>query len=214
MQEIKLQEDELIKNGYMDDLEDNLFHSSYNIKHLKNLLKQNVDLDSNEFKGAYRSFEGEVFENFVYERLLRYAKNNPHIKKFIAKNSYSKSFFSNSSLMLNKKGQIVYKVRYKDLSEFDALIFMDNKLYFVEITLSPLINNLRDRLPKKKSLLELLFPEYEAKALIVVLQNTLGLSTLPSYCTVWKSKGIDSKPIFDYLISEKKRQSKILSLIL
>lgn len=198
--------DPLIQEGFTGDLGDNLYHAHYNTKFLVKLHNQGVDPDSPQWRSAYRSFEGEVFEVFVYERLLRYVREQGAIKKFIAKIPGTKQpkEKGHTALMLNKKGQIVYRVRYKDLGEFDALIFTDKRLYFVEMTLVASVNNLRSRLPKKKALLELLFPGYDVHALLVVSEGTTGKSRLPKYASVWESAGIDTQPIFDW-IAEGKR---------
>jgi hypothetical protein len=94
-------------------------------------------------------------------------------------------------------------VRYKDLGEFDSLIFTDRELYFVEMTLTGSVTNLRDRLPKKRALLQLLFPGYQVKALLVVSEGATGLSTLPDFAGVWQSKGIDTAAIFEWIASGK-----------
>jgi len=199
--------DPLIKEGFTGDLGDNLYHGQYNTKFLVKLHQQGADPESPQWRSAYRSFEGEVFEVFVYERLLRYVREQGAIKKFIAKIPGTKpEGRGHTALMLNKKGQIVYRVRYKDLGEFDALIFTDKRLYFVEMTLVNSVNNLRSRLPKKKALLELLFPGYDVHALLVVNEGTTGQSRLPHYASVWESKGIDTQPIFDWIADGKRKK--------
>ena len=64
------------------DISDNLLHYDYNTKHLLSLIDKGMDRDDPSFMSSYRSFEGEVFENFVYEKLLRYAEKSPDIDKF------------------------------------------------------------------------------------------------------------------------------------
>lgn len=201
--------DPLIQEGFIGDLEDNLYHGHYNTKFLVKLHKQGADPESPQWRSAYRSFEGEVFEVFVYERLLRYIREQGTVRKFIAKIPGTKpEGRGHTALMLNKKGQIVYRVRYKDLGEFDALIFTDKRLYFVEMTLVASVNNLRSRLPKKKALLELLFPNYEVHSLLVVNEGTTGQSRLPKHCSVWESKGIDTQPIFEWIANGKREKRK------
>ena len=63
------------------DISDNLFYSDYNTKHLLSLIKKGMEEDDPLYMSSYRSFEGEVFENFVYEKLLRYAAKNDNIEK-------------------------------------------------------------------------------------------------------------------------------------
>jgi hypothetical protein len=55
------------------DISDNIFHYEYNVKHLLSLIKKGVDEEDTLFLSSFRSFEGEVYENFIYEKLLRYA---------------------------------------------------------------------------------------------------------------------------------------------
>ncbi len=61
----------------MSDIGENLLYYKYSIKHLIKLEEQGVDKESPEFLSAYRSFAGCVYENYLYEKLLIYAKNNP-----------------------------------------------------------------------------------------------------------------------------------------
>ena len=202
-----LRPDPLIQKGYIDDLGDNLYHGEYNTKFLAKLHAKGADPESPEWRSAYRSFEGEVFEVFVYERLLRYVKTQNAVKHIITKQVPEK--FDNkprTALMLNRKGQIVYRSRFKDLSEFDALIFTDKRLYFVEMTLVPSVADLRRRIPKKRALLQLLFPHLDIRPMLVVSKGAAGLSTLPDYCSVWQSAGIDARPIFDWIVGNKQEK--------
>ena len=68
-----------------NDISDNLLHYEYNTKHLLSLIAKGIEVDDPAYLSSYRSFEGEVFENFVYEKLLRYAQQNESIAKFILK---------------------------------------------------------------------------------------------------------------------------------
>jgi len=74
-----------IKTLSRDDIADNLFHYDYNTKHLLSLIRKGVAEDEPSFLSSYRSFEGEVYENFLYEKLLRYAEQNDEIEKFVLK---------------------------------------------------------------------------------------------------------------------------------
>ncbi len=202
-----LRPDPLIQQGYMDDLGDNLYHGEYNTKFLAKLHDRGADPESPEWRSAYRSFEGEVFEVFVYERLLRYVKTQSAVKHIITK-QVPKKYDSKpqTALMLNRKGQIVYRSRFKDLSEFDALIFTDKRLYFVEMTLVPSVADLRRRIPKKRALLQLLFPHLDIRPMLVVSKGAAGISTLPEYCSVWQSAGIDARPIFDWIVGNRQEK--------
>ena len=193
----------------MDDLGDNLYHGKYSIKYLIRLYQEGADREEHPWRSAYRSFEGEVFEIFAYERLVRYVKNHPAVEKFIAKIPGTKpGERSHAMLMLNRKGQIVYRVRNRDLGEFDTLIFTKDRLYFVEMTLTSSVTDLKKRLPKKRALLQLLFPKYDVHALLVVNEKAMGTTALPEYATAWKSKGIDTWDIFQWIAEGKKEPRK------
>jgi len=157
---------------------------------------------------AYRSFEGEVFENFIYEKLLRYAKDHGDVKHFIVKGPHKKRTNAlPSTLSVNWKGQIVYRTRQKEIGEFDSLILTEKELYFVEMTLVKSVSNLKKRLRKKKALLETIFPDYDIRALLVLNDGVTGTSQLPDYCTVWITRDFCAKPVFEWLL-EKDREQK------
>ena len=64
------------------DLGDNLLYYDYNIGHLLSLQAKGQTMEDESYVSAFRSFEGEVYENYIYEKLLRYAANEPQDKKF------------------------------------------------------------------------------------------------------------------------------------
>ena len=49
------------------DLGDNLLYYDYNIGHLLSLQAQGQTLEDETFVSAFRSFEGEVYENYIYQ---------------------------------------------------------------------------------------------------------------------------------------------------
>ena len=111
-----------------------------------NLHRRGVEKDSNEFISAYRSFEGEVFENFIYEKLLRYAAEHDAIERFILKGPHKQRTRAlSNTLSVSWKGQIVYRARQKEIGEFDGLIFTKKELYFVEMTLVSSVTKLKRR---------------------------------------------------------------------
>ena len=161
------------------DISDNLFQYDYNTKHLLSLINKGIEFDDPLFLSSYRSFEGEVFENFIYEKLLRYAQENSEIDKFILKGFHqNKHKAYANTLSISEKEQIVYRTKSREISEFDAMfITKDNELYFVEMTLVKSVLKLRKRLRKKKALLEIIFPDYTIKALIIL--NVGAVSSVP-----------------------------------
>ena len=194
-----------IKNLNPDDIADNLFHYDYNSKHLLSLIAKGMDEDDPMFMSSYRSFEGEVYENFIYEKLLRYAERNEFISKFILKGYHQKRFKSHpNTLSISEKQQIVYRTKSREISEFDAMfVTKDNELYFVEMTLVKSVLKLRRRLRKKKALLEIIFPNYVIKSLIILNEGASGTKQLPAYCTVWFTKDFSAKDVLKYIRDNK-----------
>lgn len=193
----------------MSNIGDNLLYYKYNIKHLIKLEKQGVDKESPEFLSAYRSFAGAVYENYLYEKLLIFAKHNPHIGNFILKGPHAPSKSSSSNaLHVDMHGQIVYKTKAIEIGEFDALFFNDKEIIFVEMTLIKSVKNLKRRLRKKKALLETLFPKHDIKALIILNKGVVGGKKMPDYCTVWFTKPFEVEEIYNHLKSNKHYQRK------
>ena len=159
-------------------------------------------MEDEGYVSAYRSFEGEVYENYIYEKLLRYAANEPKIKSFIIKGPHKhRTRAQSDALSVSWKGQIIYRARHKEIGEFDGLLFTDKELYFVEMTLVKSVSNLKKRLRKKRALLEVLFPRYKIKALLVLNEGATGTSDLPPYASVWLTKPYPARHILDRLAS-------------
>jgi len=194
----------------LDDsnISDNLLHYDYNTKHLLSLIKKGINLEDPSYLSSFRSFEGEVYENFIYEKLLRYAEKNENIDKFILKGFHQNKCkaFANT-LSISEKEQIVYRTKSREISEFDAMfITKDNELYFVEMTLVKSVLKLRRRLRKKKALLEIIFPHYEIKALIILNDGATGTKQFPSYCKVWFTNAFSASGVLEYILSKDKRE--------
>ncbi len=190
------------------DISDNLFHYDYNSKYLLSLTKKGIQEDDTAYLSSYRSFEGEVFENFIYEKLLIYAVQSDEIDKFVLKGFHqAKQKAYANTLSISEKQQIVYRTKSKEISEFDAMFFIKNELYFVEMTLVKSVLKLRKRLRKKKALLEIIFPNYEIKALIILNDGATGTKQFPDYCKVWFTNEFSAKDVLAYV---KNTDSKIL----
>jgi len=190
------------------DIADNLLHYEYNTKHLLSLLARGIDRDDPAYLSSYRSFEGEVFENYVYEKLLRYANVNETIDKFILKGFHQNRFKSNpNTLSISEKQQIVYRTKSREISEFDAMFTTkNNELYFVEMTLVKSVLKLRKRLRKKKALLEIIFPDHEVKALIILNDGATGTKQFPDYCKVWFTKEFSAANVLEYIVDTNQRE--------
>ena len=195
-----------------DDIADNLLHYVYNTKHLLSLIKKGIDKEDPSYLSSYRSFEGEVYENFIYEKLLRYAQENDYITKFILKGFHqSKHKAYANTLSISEKEQIVYRTKSREISEFDAMfVTKTSELYFVEMTLVKNVLKLRRRLRKKKALLDIIFPNYEVKALIILNEGATGTKQFPDYCKVWFTKEFSAKEVLEYItkLDKQKLQPK------
>ncbi len=197
-----------IKNLDNIDIADNLFHYDYNTKHLLSLIAKGLEVDDPVYMSSFRSFEGEAFENFVYEKLLRYAQKDDNITKFVLKGFHQNRHraYANT-LSISEKEQIVYRTKSREISEFDAMfITKDNELYFVEMTLVKNVLKLRKRLRKKKALLEIIFPNYEIKALIILNNGATGTRQFPDYCKVWFTKEFSAVDVLEYITAKNKRK--------
>ncbi|MDQ7062270.1 MAG: hypothetical protein Q9M43_14565 [Sulfurimonas sp.] len=190
------------------DIADNLLHYSYNTKHLLSLIAKGMKEDDPSFMSSFRSFEGEVFENFVYEKLLRYAESSDEIDKFLLKGYHQNKFKSHpNTLSISEKQQIVYRTKSREISEFDAMFLTkNNELYFVEMTLVKSVLKLRKRLRKKKALLEIIFPDLEIKALIILNEGATGVKQFPDYCKVWFTNEYSAKHVLDYIQNPKAKK--------
>ena len=181
---------------------DNLLHYSYHTRHLLALIKSDIDREEPHYISAYNGFKGELFENVVGELLLKYAINNPYITKFVLKGPHQPHYNKENEkfgLLMDKSKQIVYKAGYKDVSEYDAMFFSEDSLYFVESTIVTSTMGLRKRLRKKEALLALLFPDLKIKALIILSEGATGVHRFPEFATVWVTKQLDANDILNKL---------------
>ncbi|WP_228254250.1 hypothetical protein [Aliarcobacter trophiarum] len=203
-----------IKNLEIGELKDNLFHYSYDSKTLKSLFKNNISKDDISYITAHSSFKGEIYENIIYELLMDYALNNEKIKGFVLKGPYQdmENKFIKSGLLIDRTSQIVFKSAYKDISEFDAMFFTEDKLYFVEMSTSKKTASLNKRLAKKYALLKMIFPYLEINALIVVTTGSIGLNNFPSYATIWVTKDLDDDELIEKIIFAKKVKNDLQTL--
>ena len=201
----------------ISDIEDNLFNYSYHSRYLTKLLNKNFDKEDPHYISTYGSFVGEVYENVIYELLLRYAVEEPSITSFVLKGPHQNGHKNEKNgLLIDIKDQIVYKSGYKDVSEFDGLFFSEftkdgietKELWFVESTIVKTTTSLKKRLKKKKALLQLIFPKYTIRALIILSQGVMGATTFPSYCTVWVTKQLEDTDLVTRLIDIKNQPKR------
>lgn len=199
-----LQIDNNLKSLQYESVYENLFFYKYHSKYLKKLQKTKIDKEDPHFISTYSSFVGEVYENIVYELLVQYALKNENITQFVLKGPHQNRYKNlKNGLMIDINSQIVYKAGYKDVTEFDGLFFCDNSVYFVESTIVKTTTNLRKRLKKKKALLEILFPNKDIKALIILTKGAVGTTVFPNYCTIWLTDELIDDQLMQKLIVNK-----------
>jgi predicted RNA-binding protein len=203
-----------IKQLDIQDIKENLFHYSYDSKSLKSLVKSNTSKEDISYISAYSSFKGEVYENIVYELLLQYALEESEITRFVLKGPYQdkENLYIKSGLLIDRSSQIVYKSAYKDISEFDALFFTKDSLYFVEMSTSKKTSSLNKRLAKKYALLKMIFPTLNINALIVVTKGSVGLRNFPTYATIWLTNDLEDEELIEKIIFAKKVKNDVQTL--
>ncbi len=196
-----------IKTLDTTSLGDNLMYYEYHTRHLLSLIKSGVDRESQQFISAYNGFKGELYENIVYELLLQYAIEEEQITQFVLKGPHQNLSNKNNEkfgLLMDKSQQIVYKAGYKDVSEYDAMFFTKDSVYYVESTIVQSTIGLRKRLRKKTALLTMLFPKLKVNALIILSDGANGLNKFPSNCTIWITDNLNGEEILDKLVLGKK----------
>lgn len=193
-----------IYNLDLENIKDNLFKYSYRTKNLKSFDFDNVTIDSPNY-ATYSSLKGEVFENVIYEYLVQYALNEPLITRFVLKGPHQNNneIAIKSGMAIDKSAQIVYKSAYKDITEYDALFFTKESVYFVEMSITKKTSSLNKRLNKKHALLKLLFPSLDVRALIVLTEGSIGIKRFPSYCTIWLTKDFTNDVVLRDIVHRK-----------
>ena len=198
-----------IKELDLSDIMDNLYFYSYHCKYLKKIQTNNMDKEDPHYISTYSSFIGEVYENIIYELLIRYAIETKEITSFILKGPHQDKYENlKNGLMIDRNAQIVYKAGYKDVTEFDALFFTKDSVCFVESTIVKTTTSLRKRLKKKKALLEVLFPKLHITALIILSEGAMGVNVFPKYCKVWVTNSLTNEKLINDLIYNNSQKGK------
>lgn len=200
-----------IYNLDLENIKDNLFKYSYRTKNLKSFDFDNVSADSPNY-ATYSSFKGEVYENVIYEYLVRYTLTEPLITRFVLKGPHQNNNENviKSGMAIDKSAQIVYKSAYKDITEYDALFFTKQSVYFVEMSITKKTASLNKRLNKKHALLKILFPNLEVRALIVLTQGAIGVKRFPSYCTIWLTKDFTNDAVLKELVHTRQVKKGVI----
>lgn len=208
---LKLPKD--IKELNLNKILDNLYFYAYHCKYLKKIQTNKIDKDDPHYISTYSSFIGEVYENIIYELLIKYALETKEITSFILKGPHQDKYENlKNGLMIDRNSQIVYKAGYKDVTEFDALFFTKDSVCFVESTIVKTTTSLRKRLKKKKALLEVLFPKLRITALIILSEGALGVNVFPKYCKVWVTDSLtDEKLIHNLMYNNNTKNRKLIT---
>jgi len=74
------------------------------------------------------------------------------------------------------------------------------------MTLVKSVLKLRRRLRKKKALLEIIFPNYTIKSLIILNEGATGAKQFPSYCKVWYTKEFSASEVLEYITKLDKQK--------
>lgn len=198
-----------IKELNLSDIMDNLYFYTYHCKYLKKIQTNKIDKEDPHYISTYSSFIGEVYENIIYELLIKYAIETKEITSFILKGPHQDKYENlKNGLMIDRNSQIVYKAGYKDVTEFDALFFTKDSVCFVESTIVKTTTSLRKRLKKKKALLEVLFPKLHITALIILSEGALGVNVFPKYCKVWVTDALDNETLIHNLMYNNNKNGK------
>jgi len=202
-----------IKKLDLTEILNNLYFYSYHCKYLKKIQTNNMDKEDPHYISTYSSFIGEVYENIIYELLIKYAIETKEITSFILKGPHQDHYENlKNGLMIDRNSQIVYKAGYKDVTEFDALFFTKESVCFVESTIVKTTTSLRKRLKKKKALLEVLFPKLRITALIILSEGALGVNVFPKYCKVWVTNSLtDEKLIHNLMYNNNTKNRKLIT---
>ena len=202
-----------IKELDLSEIMDNLYFYSYHCKYLKKIQTNNMDKEDPHYISTYSSFIGEVYENIIYELLIKYAIETKEITSFILKGPHQDNYENlKNGLMIDRNSQIVYKAGYKDVTEFDALFFTKDSVCFVESTIVKTTTSLRKRLKKKKALLEVLFPKLHITALIILSEGAMGVNVFPKYCKVWVTNSlVNDKLIHDLIYNNSQNGRKFIT---
>lgn len=202
-----------IKELDLSEIMDNLYFYSYHCKYLKKIQTNNMDKEDLHYISTYSSFIGEVYENIIYELLIKYAIETKEITSFILKGPHQDNYENlKNGLMIDRNSQIVYKAGYKDVTEFDALFFTKDSVCFVESTIVKTTTSLRKRLKKKKALLEVLFPKLHITALIILSEGAMGVNVFPKYCKVWVTNSlVNDELIHDLIYNNNQKGRKFIT---
>jgi len=198
-----------IKKLDLTEILNNLYFYSYHCKYLKKIQTNNMDKEDPHYISTYSSFIGEVYENIIYELLIKYAIETKEITSFILKGPHQDHYENlKNGLMIDRNSQIVYKAGYKDVTEFDALFFTKESVCFVESTIVKTTTSLRKRLKKKKALLEVLFPKLHINALIILSEGAMGVNVFPKYCKVWVTDALENEKLIHNLMYNNTQSGK------
>ena len=157
-----------------------------NISHYQyRMLRQylNKSKDHPAYNHCKYNLLGEMYENLIYESLLKWAIATPGVSRFVLKGPYVDNVpNTGDGFLYNSNKQIFYDSNKETLSEFDALFEFHNQLCFVEITnmyMPDFVRPLEYEVLRKCNLLKLLFPD-----------DSISCWVITSYAGEIKLKGL------------------------
>jgi len=135
------------------------------VKILRKINKNHLNYQHN-----LANFAGQIYEAYIYEILIEWAMKNTDIKKFLLKGPYITTNKHTSTGMGYDENRLVYFSFDEQIAEFDGMFFYENKLIFIEITITTYSPNLNDfvyDIKKKTKLLTKLFNDLEIYSLVI-----------------------------------------------
>ncbi len=86
--------------------------------------------NSSFYKHRRANLVGEMYENLIYERLLKWASNTNRVSEFVLKGPYVDSERKKGDgLVYNSRNQIFYMSSDETIAEYDALFTFDGCRY-------------------------------------------------------------------------------------
>lgn len=154
---------------------------SYGYRMLRQYL--NTSPTAPRFHWHKRNLLGELYENTIYEKLLKWVCETEEADDFVLKGPYvGQPHFQSNGFTYDHNRQIYYYSDGETIAEFDALFKIGQCQYFVEITDTDneaSIDILKYEIQRKVNLLKLLHSNQVACWLVTTYQKKKLLEGLP-----------------------------------
>ncbi len=154
-------------------------HGYHTVKFLKKLSSEH-----RLYNWALSNVKGELYEAFISEVLLDWARNNNDVNNFILKDPYVKTNEVENGFGYDRRRITLYGDS-DPLAEFDAMFKYKRKLFFVEITTTTKRENIKkflQNIARKRKILKLVFNSEDVYSLIItIVPNLFNPSDLSIY---------------------------------